>query len=150
METKTYNFDGAFNLILDEIRRLKSRITMKKSFHDTRYADSLFKRQIPEIITALERIADGIEEQNRILSKTDSNEVVKYIELYIGTNYSICLKAHRIPTKQELYTYLKTHENSAKSLDFSVEDIHDVAEITEDDANASYNMEYTDTLPYVN
>ena len=150
METKTYNFDGAFNLILDEIRRVKSSITMQKSFHDTRYADALFKRQIPAIITALERIADGIEEQNRILSKTDSNEAVKYIELYIGTNYSICLKAHRIPTKQELYTYLKTHENSAKSLDFSVEDIHDVAEITEDDANASYNMEYTDTLPYVN
>ena len=150
METKTYNFDGAFNLILDEIRRLKSRISMKKSFHDTRYADPLFRRHIPAIITALERIADGIEEQNRILSKTDSNETVKYIELYIGTDYSICLKVHRMPTKQELYTYLKTHENGAKSLAFSVEDIHDVAEITEDDAYSSYNMDYIDTLPYVN
>ena len=44
METKTYNFDGAFNLILDEIRRVKSSITMKQSFHDTRYADKLFIR----------------------------------------------------------------------------------------------------------
>lgn len=36
METKTHNFDGAFNLILNEIRRVKSSITMQKSFHDTR------------------------------------------------------------------------------------------------------------------
>jgi len=150
METKTHNFDGAFNLILDEIRRVKSSITMQKSFHDTRYADKLFKRQIPAIITALERIANGIEEQNRILGKKDNNETIKYIELYIGADYSICLKAHRTPTKQELYTYLKTYENSAKYLDFSVEDIHDVEEITEDTAYASYNMEYTDTFPYVN
>ena len=150
MEDKTPEFTHALYSISSSLEQIDSRIATKNLFHDTKYAKMLFLHQLPNIIKVLERIADGIEEQNRILSKTDSNEVVKYIELYIGTNYSICLKAHRIPTKQELYTYLKTHENSAKSLDFSVEDIHDVAEITEDDANDSYSMEDTDTLPYVN
>lgn len=150
MENKTPDFIRAIYSISNFLNDIDCHISTKNLFHDTKYAKMLFLHQIPNIVKSLERIADGIEEQNRILSKTDSNETVKYIELYIGTEYSICLKAHRIPTKQELYTYLKTHENSAKSLDFSVEDIHDVGEITEDTAYSSYSMEYTDTLPYVN
>lgn len=41
-------------------------------------------------------------------------------------------------------------DKDIKYFDFSVEDIHGIQEITEDDAYSSYSMDYIDTLPYIN
>lgn len=54
---------------------------MGLQFHDTKYAYEFFNRQIPRIIRTLERIADGIEEHNKLLSKTDDSENVETINV---------------------------------------------------------------------
>ena len=53
---------------------------MGLQFHDTKYAYEFFNRQIPRIIRTLERIADGIEEHNKLLSKTDVSDSVDNID----------------------------------------------------------------------
>ena len=70
MENKTPDYIYVCHMILNEIEMIKNRMSSKKSFHDTRYAEMLFLKQIPDIIKALERIADSLEEQNKILDKT--------------------------------------------------------------------------------
>lgn len=54
-------------------------LKMGLQFHDTKFAFEFFNRQIPRLIRTLERIATGIEEQNKILSKTDNSESVETI-----------------------------------------------------------------------
>ena len=70
MEDKKTDFTHTLYSISSSLEQIDFRISTKKLFHDTRYAKMLFLHQIPNIIKALERIADGIEEQNRILDKT--------------------------------------------------------------------------------
>ena len=52
---------------------------MGLQFHDTKFAFEFFNRQIPRLIRTLERIATGIEEQNKILSKTGNSESIETI-----------------------------------------------------------------------
>jgi len=52
---------------------------MGLQFHDTKYAQWFFERHVPKTIRILERIAVALEEQNKILSKTDNSESVETI-----------------------------------------------------------------------
>lgn len=70
MEDKKTDFTHTLYSISSSLEQIDFRIATKNLFHDTKYAKMLFLHQIPNIIKALERIADGIEEQNRILDKT--------------------------------------------------------------------------------
>lgn len=70
MENKTPDFTRALYLISNSLEQIDFRIATKNLFHDTKYAKMLFLHQLPNIIKVLERIADGIEEQNKILDKT--------------------------------------------------------------------------------
>lgn len=70
MEDKTLDFTHALYLISNSLEQIDFRIATKNLFHDTKYAKMLFLHQLPNIIKVLERIADGIEEQNKILDKT--------------------------------------------------------------------------------
>ena len=54
---------------------------MALQFHDTRYAQYFFDRHVPKTIRILERIAVALEEQNKILSKTDNSENVETINV---------------------------------------------------------------------
>ena len=54
---------------------------MQRQFHETKYAYNFFNRQIPEIIRALERLADAAEEHNKLLSKTGGSEINENIDI---------------------------------------------------------------------
>ncbi len=53
---------------------------MQRQFHETRYAFNFFNGQIPEIIRAVERLADAVEEHNKLLAKADGSEGVENID----------------------------------------------------------------------
>ena len=43
-------------------------------FHETGYGRKFFDRQLPDLIKAMERIADALEEQNKLLKGKDKKE----------------------------------------------------------------------------
>lgn len=72
---------------------------------------------------------------------------MKWYEVYINNNYTICVQSSKEPTKEVVYDYLKRYEENAKRYDFTIDEINFIGEIKEEEALALYNMEYILTLP---
>ena len=75
---------------------------------------------------------------------------IKYFKFNVSIIYAICIRGHRKPTIPELYRYLKTHMANAIGYDFSSEDIHNVEEITKDEAYSRFGMQHIFSFPYIN
>lgn len=46
-------------------------------FHETGYGRKFFERQLPELIRAIERVADALEKQNQLLEQKEEEEELK-------------------------------------------------------------------------
>lgn len=44
-------------------------------FHETGYGRKFFERQLPDLIRAVERVADALEKQNQLLEKKEEGEL---------------------------------------------------------------------------
>lgn len=46
-------------------------------FHETGYGRKFFERQLPDLIRAVERVADALEKQNKLLEEKEEEEELK-------------------------------------------------------------------------
>lgn len=58
------------------MRRLKGGNSMPR-FHETGYGRKFFERQLPDLIRAVERVADALEKQNKLLEEKEEEEELK-------------------------------------------------------------------------
>lgn len=79
MDSNENKYNGVLSMICNDLSSIKSKLSTSMKFHDTRYAQFFFDRHVPKTIRILERIAVALEEQNKILSKTDNSESVETI-----------------------------------------------------------------------
>ena len=81
MDSNENQYGGMLAMLCNDLSSIKNRIATGMKFHDTRYAQWFFDRHVPKTIRILERIAVALEEQNKILSKTDNSENVETINV---------------------------------------------------------------------
>ena len=79
MDSNENKYGGMLAMLCNDLSSIKSKLSTNMKFHDTRYAQFFFDRHVPKTIRILERIAVALEEQNKILSKTDNSESVETI-----------------------------------------------------------------------
>jgi len=46
-------------------------------FHETGYGRKFFERQLPDLIRAVERVADALEKQSKLLEEKEEEEELK-------------------------------------------------------------------------
>ena len=47
-------------------------------FHETGYGRKFFERQLPDLIRAVERVADALEKQSKLLEEKEEEEELKW------------------------------------------------------------------------
>ena len=142
-------FEDEYECIVDE-----------DGFYDEATAE--FRRNISECDVNLdEALVDAVEstlfkyienpdEVDEETVEAIINRKIKYFQFHISITHTICVRGHRKPTILELYRYLKTHMANAMEEDFSSEDIHDIEEITKDEAYSRFGMQHIFKYPYIN